>query len=126
MQCRDCPYGKEDFDIKMGLYNKIIEECDIPNDIYYDLRPEYAVDEFEQSLWCDKVGGKVCYFGHCVDFYEDTVIVNHKNSSKKKRRNKRGRDLKHKEHLKRLYGITNKCYSSPVYYTDEIYRYITE
>ena len=37
-----------------------------------------------------------------------------------KRRNKRERDLKHKEYLKRLEKIS-RGYPSPVYYTDEIY-----
>ena len=120
MNCRDCPYGKEDFERRMYWYNKIVEERGIPNDIYHDLQPEDVTDEFERFLWCDKVGGKVYCFGHCTDFYEDSDVVKQKNSSKKKRRNKRERDLKHKEHLKRLDKIS-RGYPSPVYYTDEIY-----
>ena len=86
----------------MYWYNKIVEERGIPNDIYHDLQPEDVVDEFEQFLWGDKVGGKVYYFGHCTVFYEDIDIVKQKNSSKKKRRNKRERDLKYKNHVKYL------------------------
>ena len=102
LKCRDCPYGIEDFERRMYWYNKIIEERGIPNDIYHDLQPKDVVDEFEQFLWCDKVGGKVYCFGHCTDFYEDIDIVKQKNSSKKKRRNKRERDLKYKNHVKYL------------------------
>ena len=120
MKCRDCPYGIEDFERRMYWYNKIVEEHGIPNDIYYDLQPEDVADEFEQFLWCDKVGGKVYCFGYCTDSYEDVDIIKHKNHSKKKRRSKRERDLKHKEHLKRLEKIS-RGYPSPVYYTDEIY-----
>ena len=120
LQCKDCPYGIEDFERRMYWYNKIVEERGVPNDIYHDLQPEDVTDEFERFLWCDKVGGKVYCFGHCTDFYEDSDVVKQKNSSKKKRRNKRERDLKHKEHLKRLDKIS-RGYPSPVYYTDEIY-----
>ena len=106
MDCRDCPYGKEDFERRMYWYNKTIQERGIPNDIYYNLQPEDAAEEFEQFLWCDKVGGKVYCFGHCTDFYEDIDVVNSQNSSKKKRKNKRERDQKYKEYLKRLDKIS--------------------
>ena len=120
LKCRDCPYGKEDFERRLYNYNKTIKEHGIPNDIYRYLQPEDAPDEFERFLWCDKVGGKVYRFGHCTDFYENIDASKQKNSSNKKRRNKRERDKKHKEHLKRLEKIS-RDYPSPVYYTDEIY-----
>ncbi len=99
LKCRYCPYGKEDFTKRMYWYQKIVNEQGIPNDIYHYLEPEDAVDEFEQFVWCDKVGGKVYCFGHCTDFYEDTGEI-HINRSKKKRINKRERDLKYKNHVK--------------------------
>ena len=120
MRCRDCPYGKEDFERRMYWYNKTIEEHGIPNDIYRDLQPEDAADEFEQFLWCDKVGGKVYYFGHCEDVFDVPDIDNQRNTSKQKRRNKRERDFKYKEHLKQLENIS-RGYPSPVYYNNEIY-----
>ena len=120
LKCRDCPYGKEDFERRLYNYNKTIKEHGIPNDIYRYLQPEDAPDEFERFLWCDKVGGKVYCFGHCTDFYKNIDASKQKNSSNKKRRNKRERDKKHKEHLKRLEKIS-RDYPSPVYHTDEIY-----
>lgn len=120
MKCRDCPYGIEDFERKMYWYNKIVEEHDIPNDIYHDLQLEDVVDEFEQFLWCDKVGGKVCYFGHCTDFYEGIDTVSYKNSSKKKKRNKRERDKKYKNHLKQL-SKSSSGFPSGAVYLDEIW-----
>lgn len=120
LQCRDCPYGKEDFERIMYCYNKIIEERGIPNEIYHDLQPEYVADEFEQFLWCDKVGGKVYQFGHCTDFYKSADTVNNQYHHMRKKKNKRERDRKHKEHLKRLHEIS-RCYQSTVYYTDKIY-----
>ena len=120
MQCRNCPYGIEDFERRMYWYNKTIQECGIPNYIYHNLKPKDVADEFEQFLWCDKIGGKVYCFGHCEDAFDIPDVINQRNSSKKKRINKRERDLKHKEHLKRLNKIS-KGYPSPVYYTDKIY-----
>lgn len=120
LQCRDCPYGIEDFERRMYWYNKTIQERGIPNDIYHDLKPEDAADEFEQFLWCDKVGGKVYCFGHCTDFYEDTDIMNHKKYSKQKRRNKRERDFRYKNHLKRL-SKTSDGFPSGAVYTEEIW-----
>lgn len=118
MECRNCPYGKEDFDRRMAWYNKIVEERGIPNDIYGYETYEDAVKDAEQFLWCDKVGGKVYCFGHCTDAYSD--VPKHENHSKRKRRNKRERDLKHKNHLKYLYKHCN-FYPSPVTYTDEVW-----
>lgn len=96
----------------MNYYNKTIEEHGIPNNIYGYLKPEDAADEFEQFLWCDKVGGKVYCFGHCTDFYEGIDFVSGEISSKQKRRHKRERDLIHKEHVKFL-AKTYPCYPPP-------------
>ena len=120
LKCRDCPYGKEDFERRLYNYNKTIKEHGIPNDIYGCLQPEDAPDELERFLWCDKVGGKVYCFGHCTDFYEDIDAVKHKNSSNKKRRNKRERDKKYKNHLKQLSKSSSKFPSGAVY-LDEIW-----
>lgn len=102
----------------MSLYNRTISERGIPNDIYHYLDPQDAADEFEQFLWCDKVGGKVYCFGHCEDSYSD--ISKHENRAKKKRRNKRERDLKHKNRLKYL-AENSSGYPSPAIYVDEIW-----
>lgn len=118
MECRNCPYGKEDFDRRMAWYNKIVEERGIPNDIYGYETYEDAVKDAEQFLWCDKVGGKVYCFGRCTDAYSD--IPKHENRSKKKRRNKRERYLKHKQHLKHLHKVA-VSYPPAVIYTNEIY-----
>lgn len=104
----------------MYLYEKTISERGIPNDIYHYLTPEDAPDEFEKFLWCDKVGGKVFCFGRCSDAYLESLVQTKHIIHKKKRRNKRERDLKHKRHLKALYE-NNQYYPSPVTYTDEIY-----
>lgn len=118
MECRNCPYGEEDFWRRMLNYEKIVSECGIPNDIYHYLKPEDAPDEFEQFLWCDKVGGKVFWAYMCSDAYQDdSKRINH---SKQKRRSKRERDQKHKNHLKFL--AENIQYApSPVIYADEIW-----
>ena len=67
----------------MYWYNKIVLERGIPNDIYHYLEPQDAPDQFEQFLWCDKVGGKVYCFGYCTDAYSD--IPKHEIHAKKKK-----------------------------------------
>ena len=102
LNCRNCPYGTEDFERRMNWYEKIVSEQGIPNDIYGSLESDDAADEFEQFLWCDKVGGKVYCFGHCEDAYSDTDILDETIHSKQKHRNKRERDRNYKRHLKTL------------------------
>lgn len=98
MRCRDCPYAQEDFQ----KYKSYADEEDI-----------------EQFVWCDKVGGKVYYFGHCSDCYEQDK-ENQKVCPTKKRINKRERHLKHQNHLKYLERVS--CgYPKPVTYEDEIW-----
>ena len=118
LECRNCPYGKEDFERRMCCYEKIIAERGIPNDIYHYLKPEDAPDEFEQFLWCDKVGGKVYWAGRCSDAYIQSEIS--QNRSKQKRRNKRERDQKYKNHLKFLSEYPSG-YPSPAVYRDKIF-----
>jgi len=100
MYCRECPYGKEDFEKMMSWYEITATEKGMPNDIYHDLKPEDAADEFEKFLWCDKVGGKTFRVGRCEDAYIQSEIS--QNYSKQKRRSKRERDFKYKAHVKFL------------------------
>lgn len=68
--------------------------------------------------YCNKVGGKIILYGYCEDAYSE--IIKYKNTSKKKRRNKRERDQKYKKHLKFL-AENIQHYPSPVIYINEIY-----
>lgn len=119
MECKNCPYGKEDYERRMSNYEDTIKEEGIPNDIYHYLKPEDASNEFEQFIWCDKVGGKVYCFGHCEDAYSKEK--EEKRVSKAKKTIRRKREIKYKQHLKRLAEI-NTGYPAPVYYKDEIWE----
>lgn len=112
LYCKDCPYGKPDFDIAMNYYDKTVEECGIPNDIYGHQTYEDAAAEAEEYVYCDKVGGKVIYYGHCEDF--DSRAPQLKITFRKKKRNKRERDQKYKQHLKYLYQINKQWHPCPV------------
>lgn len=102
----------------MYWYQKIVNERGIPNDVYHYLEPKDAPDEFEQFLWCDKVGGKVYWAGRCNDAHSD--IPKQINRSKQKRKSKRERDQKYKNHLKFLTEYPSG-YPSPAVCMDEIF-----
>ena len=96
--CKDCPLGAPDYERRILFHGD--------------------EDNAETFMWCDKVGGEVYFFGRCEDAYSEEPTPEH--HSKKKRRNKRERDLAYKNHLKTLH---QNCtgYPSPVWYKDEIY-----
>lgn len=112
MKFKNCPYGKEDFERRIQWYQEKVKE---------DIIPASIENDFLEFLWCDKVGGKVCYCGHCTDAYEEKDAANQRTLSKQRKCNKRDRYLKYKRHLKQLEQIV-KGYPFPVRYEDEIYE----
>lgn len=100
MECGNCPYGIEEF-------------AKIHDSLTFEDNPDYI----EGTIWCNKTGGKIFWYGKCEDYAE---IQTKQKCSKKKRMNKRERDLKHKKHLKFL-AENIQGYPAPVIYTDEIY-----
>lgn len=118
MECRSCPYVKDEFNTRMCHYSDTINQKGIPNDIYGYLDYDGAVDDLETYCWCEKTGGKLYWYGQCSDAH--LKEAKKKISSKRKKRNKRERYLKYKHHLKHLYNI-NTGYPPPVIYTDEVW-----
>lgn len=57
----------------------------------------------EDSLWCNKIGCEIEDCSCCYEEFSDNNIKNE--SSRKKRRNKRERDLKYKKHVAFLCDI---------------------
>ena len=83
LECRKCPYIRDELDRRISWYK----------DVLYDK----IADQEEYYCWCEKIGGKIWQYGICDDAYAQSNVPVHK--SKKKRRSKRERDLKHKKHL---------------------------
>lgn len=103
MECINCPYIKEEINNKMNYHGEFSKEF---------------VDELLTSCWCEKVGGKIWWYGRCND---DIInLKKHKVSSNKKRRNKRERYIKYQCHMKKLYEAQQGWYC-PVVYTNKIY-----
>lgn len=102
MNCRNCDYIKEEFERKS-----------------LDSKDPLNLDAHEVSCWCDKTGGKISWWGVCVDatktFTFKKVIQN------RKKRNKIERDLRHKRRLKFLAKYAH-CYPCPVIYTDRVWH----
>ena len=64
---------------------------------------EEVLDNEENCCWCDKVGGKIWWYGHCEDAISEDEPP--KIRARKSRRTKRERDLIYKQHLKFLAEI---------------------
>lgn len=102
MRCRDCPYGAE-------YLQKMMEH-----------QSGKDVDDMEQFVWCDKVGGKIYQFGYCGE-HNDMIFKDIKqNRSNKAKNNKYSRDVKYKNKIKRLYEDAGWHYPPPVVYVDEV------
>ncbi|RHS68290.1 hypothetical protein DW954_02840 [Clostridium sp. AM45-5] len=57
------------------MYDAIVAEQGIPNDVYGDMSRDMAIEQAEEYCWCDKVGGKVIWAGHCSEMHEPDLIV---------------------------------------------------
>ena len=95
MSCKDCPYIKDEFDIKASYEDGICEEY------------------IEQYCWCDKTGGKIWWYGTCGEA-SDNHFPKRLTRQNKNRRTKRERDQKYKQHLRFL---AENCsgYPSPAF-----------
>lgn len=87
MNCKNCPYIKEEYIYKV---NNVISSYD---NIYDGFE-----DEIELSCWCEKTGGKLFWYGQCTDADAEEQL--YRETIKSKHRNKRERNLKYKNHLK--------------------------
>ena len=107
MECKNCPYIQDELGINLEEYSRIFQ---------FD---EEVVEDIISSCWCEKVNGRIWWYGHCEEGYSG--IPKHENHSKKKRRNKRERDLRYKNCLKQLVKNASDKRPSPATYTDEIW-----
>lgn len=118
MRCRDWPYGIEDFTLRIEMYKEV----------YGKYPDEDRANKSEEFVWCDKVGGKVKWFGRCSEYsrenlYDETHLSSRKirltatDYKKKKSRDRKNSENKYKTHLKFL-SDNLKRYPSPVYPVD--------
>ncbi len=101
MQCRQCPFIREEFEHKA---NGMVDEA--------------ALLACEQSCWCEKVGGALWQMGQCSDAAKEVMQV--KPHSKPSKRTKRERLFVYKRHLRFLAENVHR-YPSPAYYKEEIF-----
>ena len=129
MNCKDCPYIKDEFDRRIQWYEEYVIEHGIPNDIYGYATLEDMKEWIQNHSWCEKTGGKVWWYGQCSDAHSSIVMSNKVN---KKRNNvnfikhnskmskKRERDWKHRNHAKKI-SENSTGWPCGYYYKDEIY-----
>lgn len=53
MDCRECIYGKDDFERRMACYDNYVAKYGIPNEIYGNMTREDAEKEALQFMWCE-------------------------------------------------------------------------
>lgn len=76
MDCKNCIYGKDDFERRMACYDSYVTKYGIPNDVYGNMTREDAEKEALKFMWCEKTGGKVYIFGKCSLADNDTSTHN--------------------------------------------------
>ena len=126
MNCRDCPYIKDEFESRMCRYNISVENDDGGLiDFYHGVSYEDVEADMEEHCWCEKTGGKVWWYGQCSDAHSPTVMSNKMNKKRDnvnfiKHKNgkmgrKRERDWKHHNHAKYMAKISYAWYPQPWY-----------
>ena len=103
MSCLDCPYHIVDYNFRDNGWSQFDEWV-----------KKYADD----TIWCDKVGGRIRLYGSCEDAYFDDEEIP-TSIMKKQRIHKYERYLKYQHHLRYLERVS--CgYPPAVTYEDEI------
>ena len=131
MNCRDCPYIKDEFYSRMCRYNISAENDDGGLiDFYHGVSYEDVEADMEEHCWCEKTGGKVWWYGQCSDAHSPTVMFNKMNKKRDnvnfiKHKNgkmgrKRRRDWKHRNHAKKI-SENSTGWPCGYYYKYEIY-----
>lgn len=115
MACENCPYIQDEYEIREGYFEN-------NND-------NFLAPGISSSCHCDKVGGKLGWFGYCEDakhYYDPNYQLPPISSRKEKARKRRKNDIKYKHKLK---WQAQNCqhYPSPSYpvdkhgnYTDDV------
>lgn len=111
MNCKECPYIKDEFNERMSY-------CDeyFPN--------YYSEKDIEECCYCIKTDGRLCWTSTCDKFPSEKIRRVCNRNPKKRRSTKRERDKKYKERMKYLYDALGHLVSSPVdkygYYTKDL------
>jgi hypothetical protein len=101
-ECRDCPYVRDEYAARES-YLENIDEYDIPI--------------ISRSCYCDKVGGKIGWFGTCGEeeiWKEPTYHIDLEVSSRYKNKLRRAQKEKYKKKLRWQYKNIAR-YPSPSY-----------
>lgn len=114
MDCKNCIYGKEDYERRMYIYDAYVKEHGIPNEVFGTMTREDMEKNALEFIWCEKTGGKVFVFGRCsladkecTDFHnkdkeKDMLTLTATDYQKKDMRKKRKADAIHKLRIKRI------------------------
>ena len=122
MNCKECPYIKDEF-YRIENY---IDGNNASSKIFYDHLSDYEKNEIiSHECYCRKIDNNTGIY-HCIDSIEDNIIKSNKTKKKGERKlNKRGKKrIRNKKYKKHLESLNNNLhhYPSPVYYKEETYN----
>ena len=59
MRCSECPYGEYDYTRRVNMYDAIVAEQGIPNDVYGDMSRDEAVDKRKSIAGATKLAARL-------------------------------------------------------------------
>ena len=113
LTCKFCPYIKDEYVIREN---------------YLDNNNDELFSEISKSCYCDKVGGKLGWWGYCEDakpYKKPHYHIESISSNKEKHRKRRKNNEKYKKKLEWQFK-TIKSYPSPCYAVDKYGNYTNE
>lgn len=100
MNCKECPYIKDEFNERMSYCEKHFPDY-------------YSEKDIEECCYCNKVDGRLCWTDSCDKFPAEKIRRICIKNPKKRRSTKRERDKKYKRRLEKLYYYCSRKTSSP-------------
>lgn len=113
MDCKNCIYGKEDYERRMCMYDTYVKKHGIPNEVFGTMTRKDMEENALEFMWCEKTGGKVYIFGTCSlatkecteshnkDKEKDMLTLTATDYQKKAMRKRRRANAIHKLRMKR-------------------------
>lgn len=109
--CFTCPLGKSSYEKQLSICNDL-----------YEVPDSYGI---AWNIWCDKIGGKCGWYGHCDEAFEKEYIEqNNNNKSKSTKRTRKDKYIKRLKYLSEICGYPPPSYHIKEKWDKELRCYI--